>query len=170
MVRIETGALHQSIEPVDLAEAVAAAAHDLRRVLRHHSVKLDVPPDLPFVSVDPQLFHHCLINLIENAAKYGSSEAPITVTARRNSQEVVLSVLDEGPGFPPGDEERIFETFTRIEGSDRKGGTGLGLAIVKGFAEAMGIGVRAMNRHDRSGARFDLHFPEAKLIKGGVVE
>jgi two-component system sensor histidine kinase KdpD len=170
MVRIETGALHQSIEPVDLAEAVAAAAHDLRRVLRHHSVKLDVPPDLPFVSVDPQLFHHCLINLIENAAKYGSSEAPITVTAHRNSQEVVLSVLDEGPGLPPGEEERIFETFTRIEGSDRKGGTGLGLAIVKGFAEAMGIGVRAMNRHDRSGARFDLLFPEAKLIKGGSVE
>ncbi|WP_204283087.1 sensor histidine kinase, partial [Klebsiella pneumoniae] len=59
MVRIEAGALHQSIEPVDLAEAVAAAVHDLRRVLEDHPVRLDVPPELPFASVDPQLFHHC---------------------------------------------------------------------------------------------------------------
>jgi hypothetical protein len=53
------------------------------------------------------------------------------------------------PGLPPGEEARIFETFARIEGSDRKGGTGLGLAIVKGFAEAMGLEVSAANRIDR---------------------
>ena len=170
MVRIETGALHQSIEPVDLAEAVAAAVHDLRRVLRGDRIAMDIPPDLPFVSVDPQLFHHCLINLIENAAKHAGSDAPITIAARRTTRGLTLSVLDEGPGFPPGEEERIFETFTRIEGSDRKGGSGLGLAIVKGFAEAMGIVVRASNRHDRSGACFDLLFPPALLMKGPDAE
>ena len=166
MVRIETGALHQSLEPVDLTEAVSAAVHDLRGVIRGHRVELDVPPDLPFVSADPQLFHHCLINLIENAAKYGSADAPIRIAAKRNRQGLTLSVLDEGPGLPPGEERRIFETFTRIEGSDRKGGTGLGLAIVKGFAEAMGVGVQAANRSDRTGARFDLIFPEEKLVIG----
>nr|WP_250890076.1 sensor histidine kinase KdpD [Sphingobium nicotianae] len=166
MVRIETGALHQSIEPVDLAEAVATAVHDLRRVLQNQTVRLDVPPDLPFVSVDPQLFHHCLINLIENAAKYSSADAPITIAAKRDASGLTLSVLDEGPGFPAGEERRIFETFARIEGSDRKGGTGLGLAIVKGFAEAMGIGVEASNRRDRPGACFDLRFPQSKLVKG----
>ncbi len=166
MVRIETGALHQSIEPVDLAEAVAAAVHDLRRALTHNSVKLDVSPDLPLVSVDPQLFHHCLINLIENAAKYGTADTPITIAARRNRQGLTLAILDEGPGFPLGEEQRIFETFARIEGSDRKGGTGLGLAIVKGFAEAMGITVSAANRQDRQGASLELLFPEDKLVKG----
>ena len=45
----------------------------------------------------------------------------------------------------------MFETFTRLEGSDRKGGTGLGLAIVKGFAEAMGLTVAAANRGDPRG-------------------
>jgi two-component system sensor histidine kinase KdpD len=166
MVRIETGALHQSIEPVDLAEAVTAAAHDVRRALRRQKVELDVAPDLPFVRVDPQLFHHCLINLLENAAKYGGADTPITVTARRGAVGLTLSVLDEGPGIPAGEENRIFETFARIEGSDRKGGTGLGLAIVKGFAEAMGVDVQAANRLDRSGARFDLIFPEDKLVVG----
>ncbi len=166
MVRIETGALHQSIEPVDLTEAVTAAVHDLRRTLLHRSIKTEIAPDLPLVSVDPQLFHHCLINLIENAAKYGSADAPIFIAARRNRDSMILSVMDEGPGLPPGEEQRIFETFARIEGSDRKGGTGLGLAIVKGFAEAMGLTVQASNRQGRPGARFDIIFPEAKLVKG----
>jgi len=165
MVRIEAGALHQSIEPVDLAEAVAAAVHDLRRVLEDHPVQLDVSPELPFVSVDPQLFHHCLINLIENAGKYGDPGSPITIAARRQPGSMTLSVMDEGPGLPPGDETRIFETFTRIEGSDRKGGTGLGLAIVKGFAEAMGLSVSAANRNEPAGAIFTIRFPEALLRK-----
>ncbi|WEK47845.1 MAG: sensor histidine kinase KdpD [Candidatus Andeanibacterium colombiense] len=165
MVRIEAGALSQSIEPVDLVDAVAAAVHDLRRTLRDQHIDLDVAADLPFVSVDPQLFHHCLINLIENAVKYGGPGTPITITARREATALTLSVLDEGPGLPMGEEQRIFETFTRIEGSDRTGGTGLGLAIVKGFAEAMGITVEASNRGDRQGARFTLRIPEGKLVK-----
>ena len=129
-----------------------------------------MPVDLPFVSVDPQLFHHCLINLIENAVKYGRPDTPITVSAHRDPGGLALSVLDEGRGLPPGEEQRIFETFTRIEGSDRTGGSGLGLAIVKGFAEAMGVKVEAANRTDREGARFSLRFPEAKLVKGTIEE
>ena len=170
MVRIEAGALHQSIEPVDLAEAVASAVHDLRRVLEDHPVRLDVSPELPFVSLDPQLFHHCLINLIENAGKYGDPGSPITIAAGRQPGSMTLSVMDEGPGLPPGDETRIFETFTRIEGSDRKGGTGLGLAIVKGFAEAMGLSVSASNRIDPVGAVFTIRFPEVLLRKGSAGE
>jgi two-component system sensor histidine kinase KdpD len=165
MVRIEAGALRQSVEPVDLADAVASAVHDLRRTLEGHAIQLDISPELPFVRVDPQLFHHCLINLLENAAKYGDAGSPITVSALRQPDALTLSILDEGPGLPAGQEERIFETFIRIEGSDRKGGTGLGLAIVKGFAEAMGLTVSASNRSDRPGARFTLHIPEGHLKK-----
>lgn len=170
MARIETGTLQQSIQPVDLTEAVAAAVHDVRRTLLGRSVAMDIPPDLPFVLVDPQLFHHCLINLIDNAAKYGGAGTPIAIAAKREPSGLALSVLDEGPGLPPGEERRIFETFTRIEGSDRKGGTGLGLAIVKGFAEAMGLEAEAANRRDRSGACFSLRFPEAKLVMNALEE
>ncbi|RYE03256.1 MAG: sensor histidine kinase KdpD [Sphingomonadales bacterium] len=170
MVRIESGALHQSIESVDLAEAVASAVHDLRRVLDSKAIQLDVSPDLPFIRVDPQLFHHCLINLIENAAKYGDAGSPILVSARRYPEGMALSVMDEGPGLPAGEEVRVFETFARIEGSDRKGGTGLGLAIVKGFAEAMGLSVDAANRNDRPGACFTIRIPNAHLSKGPASE
>jgi two-component system sensor histidine kinase KdpD len=170
MVRIETGAVSQATEPVDLAEAIAAAVHDLRGVLDGHEINLKVSPDLPLVSVEPQLFHHCLINLLENAAKYGDPKAPITVAARRDSGGLALGIMDEGPGLPAGEERRIFETFARIEGSDRKGGSGLGLAIVKGFAEAMGLSVEAHNRPDRGGACFTIHFPETRLVRGMAEE
>lgn len=166
MVRIEAGSLRQTIEPVDLAEAVASAVHDIRGALEGHQVRLNVSPDLPFVLVDPQLFHHCLINLLENAAKYGNACAPIAVTAKRDRNGMTLEIADEGPGIPVGEENRIFETFARIEGSDRKGGTGLGLAIVKGFAEAMGLSIAASNRPDRHGACFSIRFDNAHLKAG----
>jgi two-component system sensor histidine kinase KdpD len=163
MVRIEAGSLHQTIEPVDLSEAVASAIHDLRGALQDHPIRIQIAPDLPLVMVDPQLFHHCLINLIENAAKYGGSNATIAIEASRDAGGVRLSVTDQGPGIPEGDAARIFETFARIEGSDRKGGTGLGLAIVKGFAEAMGLDVSAGNRRDGPGACFAIHFAADRL-------
>lgn len=163
MARIEAGALHGSIEPVDLAEAVAAALHDLRGILWNQHVETVIPPEIPLVLVDPHLFHHCLINLLENAVKYGGVSGPITVTASRTAAGVDLSIRDRGPGIPPGDEERIFEIFTRIEGSDRTGGTGLGLAIVKGFAMAMGLAVQAKARTDGPGACFTIRFDPAHL-------
>ena len=74
-------------------------------------------------------------------------------------------MLDEGPGLPAGEEGRVFETFVRLEGSDRKGGTGLGLAIVKGFVEAMGLQITARNNEDRPGACFTIRFPDRALLR-----
>jgi len=166
MARVEAGALRLAVEPVDLTDAVSSAVHDLRRSLADHAIDLDVPPDLPLVRVDPQLFHHCLINLLDNAGKYSDPGARITIRARRIHDAVTLAILDAGPGLPPGREAEVFETFTRIEGSDRSvGGTGLGLAIVKGFAEAMGLTVEAANRDEPRGAVFTLRFPEILLLR-----
>jgi two-component system, OmpR family, sensor histidine kinase KdpD len=161
MVRIETGGLERALEPVDLNEAVTAALDDLRRVLGAQRVRVDVPRDLPLVLADPVLLHHCLINLIDNAAKYGDGE--MVVRARLAGEGLALSVIDNGPGIRPGEEQRVFGMFTRLEGSDRRGGTGLGLAIVKGFAQAMGMEVAAANRGEQSGAVFTLLIPPENL-------
>src|SRR3546814_11880330 len=84
--------------------------------------------------------------LLDNVAKYAGSGTLVTIEGRRTLDQLTLSVLDEGPGLPPGGERALFERFARVEGSDRVGGTGLGLAIVKGFAAAMGLSVTASNR------------------------
>jgi two-component system sensor histidine kinase KdpD len=163
MTRIEAGAIRLNLEAVDLTDAVAAAVREMHAALVGHEIEVDVPADLPLVRLDPQLFHHCLINLIDNAAKHGGPSGPIVIAAARADGGLTVSVRDAGPGLPAGSETRIFETFTRLEGSDRNHGTGLGLSIVKGFAEAMGAVASARN-HEGGGAVFELHFPAALLV------
>ncbi|PVE57811.1 histidine kinase [Arthrobacter sp. TPD3018] len=171
MARIEAGALTLAIEPIDLADAVTGAAHDARAALAGHAIRLEVPPDLPLVRCDPQLLHHCLLNLLDNAGRYADPGTAIRIVGAHRGATLRLSVVDEGPGLPPGAESAIFDTFRRFDGSDRSaGGTGLGLAIVKAFAEAMGVGVEAANREDGAGARFTLVFPSATIVRDAVVE
>ncbi len=162
MTRIEAGALVVRREATDLTDSVAAAAQDLRAELSVHRLVLDVPPTLPLVDADPRMLHHILINLLGNAAKFAPPGTAITIHARRGPDALVLAVLDEGPGLPPGAELRLFDRFARVDGDDRTGGTGLGLAIVKGFADAMGITVRAANREE-GGAAFELIWPETAI-------
>ncbi len=169
MARVEAGALKLRVEATDLTDAVASAVHDTRGALEGRAIRLEVPPNLPLVRVDPQLLHHCLLNLLDNAGRYGEPGTPVLVRGERTRDAITLSVADEGPGLPPGREASVFETFQRLEGSDRSpGGTGLGLAIVKGFAEAMGLGVEAANRADGEGAVFSLRFPDALLVRADM--
>jgi two-component system, OmpR family, sensor histidine kinase KdpD len=163
MARIETGAVKLRTEPVDLVDAVAAALKDLRSSLARRYVSVALPSDLPLVRADPQLLHHCLINLIDNAARHSGPDGSIHVSATDAEGEVRLTIEDEGPGLPQ-ERERALDTFMRIEGSDRKGGAGLGLAIVKAFSEAMGARVTAANRDDGPGAVFTVRFPHALVV------
>lgn len=166
MARVEAGALNLKVEAVDLLDAVAAAAHDARRALEGHALDVRVPPHLPFVRVDQQLLHHCLLNLLDNAGRYADAGTPIIIEGSHVFGTLKLSVLDQGPGLPPGREAEVFETFRRLEGSDRAvGGTGLGLAIVKAFSEAMGMTVEAANREDATGACFSLCFPSSLIVR-----
>ncbi len=164
MTRIEAGALNLKLEAVDLEEAVASAVGDVLPRLRRLKIERRFPPDLPLVRVDPQLLHHCLLNLIDNAARHGAPAGTVTVSAATGNDLLVLSVADDGPGIPQNSETEIFGRFVRLDGSDRHGGTGLGLAIVKGFAEAMGLAVQAGNRREGTGAVFTITFPPTTLI------
>jgi two-component system sensor histidine kinase KdpD len=165
MARVEAGALPMKVEATDLFDAAASAAHDTRASLLGHEVKVDISPNIPLVRVDPVLLHHCLINLLDNAGRYADPDTPITIRARRAADAIFMSIIDQGPGITPGNEKRVFETFTRLEGSDRaKHGTGLGLAIVKGFAEAMDLSVEASNNDDPHGACFTIRIPETLII------
>ncbi len=84
----------------------------------------------------------------------------ITIKAWQDGGSVVVQVLDEGPGIPPADLERVFDKFYRVGGADRRrAGTGLGLAICRGFVEAMHGSITANNRTDRPGAAFTMRLP-----------
>jgi two-component system, OmpR family, sensor histidine kinase KdpD len=108
------------------------------------------------------LFEQVLFNLLDNAAKYAPPGSLIRVRARQDGPVVRLQVIDEGPGIPPADIDRIFDKFYRIRAADRqRAGTGLGLAVCRGFVEAMGGSIIAANRHDGHGAVFSITLPVA---------
>jgi len=158
MTRLESGALAPNLELIELGDVVGSV---LRRApTQNHTIVLDLEPALPMPRIDPVLFEQVLFNLLDNAAKYAAPDTTITLRARLEGGTVKLQVLDEGPGLPEEDRERVFDKFYRVRAGDKKrAGTGLGLAIARGFMEAMGGTVTAANRSDHTGAVFTLTLP-----------
>jgi two-component system sensor histidine kinase KdpD len=157
MTRLESGALAPNLDLIEPGDVVGSVLRRTRRLTQDHKVVLDVEPDLPLLRVDPVLFEQVLFNLIDNAAKYAPADSAITLRARCESGTVRLMVMDEGPGLPDTDRERVFDKFYRARaGDNQRAGTGLGLAIARGFMEAMGGTITAANRTDGPGAVFTL--------------
>ncbi|MBW9086987.1 sensor histidine kinase KdpD [Rhizobium wenxiniae] len=160
MTRLGSGAMQPNYAFHFAGDMVGTALSRAAKIASGHRIEVGIPADLPMLKVDPVLFEQVLFNLIDNAAKYAPEETVIDIRGRRDGNIVVLSVMDEGPGIPPEDLERIFDSFYRVRKSDQvRAGTGLGLSICRGFVEAMGGTIRADNRSDRSGAIFTIRMP-----------
>lgn len=134
MTRLEAGAIALNLELQPIDEVIGVALHRLERQLRGHAVEMHLTPELPPVMIDGMLIQQVLINLLDNAAKFAPAGTSIELSAFRKDDKLAIEVADHGPGFPRGEEQRIFEKFYRIEGQS-KTGTGIGLAICKGIVE-----------------------------------
>jgi two-component system sensor histidine kinase KdpD len=160
MTKLESGAVVPNVSPHDVAEIVATALTRASRILTNHRVEMELAADTPMAMVDAVLFEQALFNLLDNAAKYAPPQSTIRIESRRSGDRLFLRVLDEGPGIPAGDLERIFDKFYRAQKGDQvRAGTGLGLAISRGFVEALQGTLVAANRADRSGAEFTITLP-----------
>jgi signal transduction histidine kinase len=86
-----------------------------------------------FAMVDPGALRQIVLNLLDNAVKYGPERQTIVVRVVRGGDEVVISVDDEGPGIPPSDRRRVFDPFERLDrrGAPKTSGAGIGLAVVR---------------------------------------
>jgi len=131
MTRLEAGGIALERDWASLAEIAAAVLSRLRERLTGHSVVLELPEDLPLVRVDAALIDQVLANLLENAARYTPPGTVVRLRARREAQELVVSVEDFGPGLPPGDIERVFAKFEHGAAEARGGGMGPGIAICR---------------------------------------
>jgi two-component system sensor histidine kinase KdpD len=173
MTRLESGAIELTLDLVDVPEIIGAAIERAGSILAHHHVEISVASDLPMLRLDPILFEQVLFNLLDNAAKYSPPGSRIDLKARRDGDTVAVEIVDEGPGIPPEDLERVFDKFYRVQAQDRRrAGTGLGLAICRGFIEAQGGRIAAHNRRDRSGAVLSLRIPapeDAEISEPAVV-
>ncbi|MGB6756969.1 MAG: ATP-binding protein, partial [Xanthobacteraceae bacterium] len=162
MTKLESGAVMPKLAPHDLSEIIGSTLRRTVKILRHHSVQLDLATDMPMVSLDAVLFEQVLFNLLDNAAKYAAPGTTIFIRTWRDRTTVCLQILDEGQGIPQSDLEHIFDKFYRVQKTDQvRPGTGLGLAISRGFVEAMSGTIVAGNRTDRRGAAFTITLPVA---------
>jgi signal transduction histidine kinase/GAF domain-containing protein len=141
----------------------ALVQHTLRSVAKAVSAawperkfRLEIPDGVPPVTGDDDYFEHVLRNLLVNAAKYGRTEVIARLVVERDS--VAITVLDDGPGVPAADRERVFEPFIRLKGTNRLPGAGIGLFAVRTLVEAMGGTVSVADRPE-GGASFTVRLP-----------
>jgi two-component system sensor histidine kinase KdpD len=160
MTKLESGAIVPNAAPHDIGEIVGSALRRASKILSRHQVSLELAADLPMLQLDAVLFEQVLFNLLDNAAKYSSSDTTISIRSFRDVGSVTLQIADEGEGIPPGELESVFDKFYRLHKSDHvRPGTGLGLAISRGFIEAMHGKIFAANRTDRRGAVLTIRLP-----------
>ncbi len=159
LARLQSGAARVARDWHPVEEIVGSALARLKDRLSGHPVTTRLLPPPGLVNVDAVLLEQAVANLLENAAKYTPPGTPIAIEATLEGGELALSVVDRGPGIPPGEEERVFEKFHRGTAEGGPGGAGLGLAICRAIADAHGGKIRAENLAG-GGAAFRLTLPQ----------
>jgi two-component system sensor histidine kinase KdpD len=160
MTRLESGHVRPKLDWCDVADLLQATLKEIERDMSRNKVSIEVSRGLPLVRMDFVLMQQALTNLLLNTSVHAPPGTAVQVRAAIESDVLLLTVSDGGPGLPPDVVPHIFEKFYRAP-SAPAGGTGLGLAIVKGFVEAQGGQVEAGNKPG-GGAQFTIRLPVSK--------
>ena len=141
LARIESGGPLILLDDVDMGRVVAESTERLRLFAERQGLRLvvEVPDGLPRVRGDEARIGQVLVNLVHNALKFSDDGDEVTVRARDEGAELVVSVEDHGVGIPKADQVRIFERFYKVDRArTRGGGTGLGLSIARNVLQQHG--------------------------------
>jgi two-component system sensor histidine kinase KdpD len=136
MARIQSGEIRLRVEWQSIEEIIGSAVKSAHGALGQRTLSVRIEPDVSLVECDAVLIERVLANLLENAGKYTPSPSPVEILVRPLDDELHVSVRDHGPGVPKGQEEAIFEKFTRGNAESATPGVGLGLAICRAIVEA----------------------------------
>ncbi|HEV2150009.1 MAG TPA: HAMP domain-containing sensor histidine kinase [Longimicrobiaceae bacterium] len=156
--------------PVELAPLVREIVDSFAPLARAREVELRTELQEGICApADPDALRQVLLNLLDNAAKYGPRGGRITVGLEREGSVVRLRVDDQGPGIAPGHRERVWEPYRRLERDVEAatGGSGIGLAVVRELVEMHGGSV-AVEDAPGGGARFAVSLPHAAEAGAGT--
>ena len=148
IARIEAGAGGENRETLDVSALLRDVAELYEPVAEERGLVLKAEADAPiFIRADRQLLGQAIANLIDNAIKYGTSEAApgdagarpeVEVSAEAKGPIAEIVVTDRGPGVPVSDRARVLDRFVRLEASRSEPGSGLGLSLVAAVARLHG--------------------------------
>lgn len=160
MSRLESGVFQIKKDWVDINDLVYKTLQCLETNLQHYRLSVEVPDQFPLFKLDYGLMEQVIYNLLLNVTQHTPEDTMITIQADCIRDRLVLTIADNGTGFPEGEINKVFDKFYRLKGS-RTGGTGLGLSIVKGFVEAHHGTVRLENLPVR-GSKFTIEIMTEK--------
>jgi two-component system, NtrC family, sensor histidine kinase KinB len=160
--RLESGQPVADQKVVDPILLIKNATRDVEPAAkgRRQTFVLDLPPsgELPSIWVDEDMARRVLINLMENASKFTPTDETLEVGARHEGNWIHMWVKDNGRGIPPGEQDRIFDKFTRLRGTSKTGGLGIGLAFCRLAVQGHGGKIWVESEQDK-GATFHFTFP-----------
>lgn len=159
MSQIDAGKVKLDRSAVDIETLLHSAVSSFSGRGEERILGLDGLEGMPKILVDPEMISLAVRQLIDNALKYSHPPFPIVLRASFNSDQVVIRIIDEGPGIPERDREKIFEKFfRRASVRDKVPGSGLGLHIAREIARTHG-GDLWMEQGHNAGSQFCLALP-----------
>lgn len=157
MNRLEAGMLQIKWDWFDINELIFSVIQKLTNNETHHQVQFTANENLPLFKGDAGLIENVLHNLVHNAIFYTPENSIIKIEARHVNDHLVITISDNGSGFPEDQIQHVFKKFYRLPNS-KSGGTGLGLSIARGFIEAHHGHIQLENQKE-SGAKFTITLP-----------
>ncbi len=160
---IEAGKLQLNLGPVALAPLLARVKREIEAVDSEHLFDWPDSSGLPLAWADEDRLTDILLNLLDNAVKYSPAGTEVTIQARSDNGQMLISVADRGIGIPQEEQPIIFEKFHRVDDHDTKNvyGYGLGLYMVRSLVEAQG-GKVYVESDVGEGSCFSFSIPLAK--------
>jgi signal transduction histidine kinase len=182
VTRLESGAIAVDRRTEDVIAIVRDAVTLMQPLAHEHTLSVTAPTHLP-AQVDRVRLEQVVMSLVDNAIKYTPAGTNVTVHVERvpvsapsqdrealspstetlSSGELLIAVVDDGPGVPPQHRERIFERYYRGDPATSLSGMGLGLYLCREIARAHG-GELTASYPDAGGARFELRLPYSQRV------
>jgi two-component system, NtrC family, sensor histidine kinase KinB len=160
--KLESGQPIADKKAVDPIQLITKAVEDVDPVAkgRRQTLLVSIPETLPLIWVDEDMTRRVLINLLENSSKFTPVEGKLEMGAQQEGEWIHMWVKDNGPGIPFTDQERVFDKYTRLRGTNKSGGLGIGLAFCR--LAVVGHGGKIwVESESGKGAAFHFTFPVA---------
>ena len=157
ITRLESGNITPKKEWHSISDLINSALLRLKQESSGHEINFYVNEEVELIRFDFSLIEQALINIVHNSIEYTPPGSRIEIFAKKFTDNVMISVSDNGPGFPKDTIKNLFQKFYRVPGT-KAGGTGLGLSIASGFIEAHGGSITAQNK-SAGGAEFIILLP-----------
>lgn len=146
MSRIESGYLSLNLQFYEVGDLMGTVLNEIEEEPHKQRISLHIEENLPLIKIDINWFKQAIINILHNAISYTPPESEINIRSfLKSDKQLVIAILDNGPGIPEDSIRKIFDKFFRVPGS-KSGGTGLGLTITKAIVEAHNGRIIAANR------------------------